>query len=102
MATGQAAEIVQLITECKQFFRDIVIIAKYSGSDYDPGYLLSDTIDELEDVISDIALHSLKDELETLGDRCDTFGISLHKISCEVAEEICPELVKHKKNKYNF
>lgn len=102
MATGQAAEIVQLITECKQFFRDIVTIAKYSGIDYDPGYLLSDTIEELEGVVSEIALHSLKHELETLGDRCDTFGISLHKISCEIAQEICPELFKHKKGKYKF
>ncbi len=93
MAIGQAAEILQLIEECKQFFRDIVIIAKYSAeTNYDPGYLLSDTIDELDGVLSDIALISLKHELETLGDRCDTFGISLHKISCEVA----------KANKYNF
>jgi len=97
MARGQAAEILQLIEECKQFFRDIVIIATYSAeTNYDLGYLLSDTIDELDGVLSDIALLSLKEELETLGDRCDTFGVSLHKISCEVAEEICPELTKHK------
>lgn len=93
MKKGTAQKVVNLITECEEFFKNIIKIANHCN-DIDFGYLLSGqfTLDELSGSVSDELLNELQIELNELGDECDNYGISLHSISCSVTKKLYPEL----------
>lgn len=91
MKKGTAQKVVNLITECEEFFKNIIKIANHCN-DIDFGYLLSDQLDELSGSISDELLNDLQIELNELANECETYGVSLHSISCSMAEKLCPEL----------